>query len=86
MRLLIFDTETTGLPKKGNKSKPDPMTWPHVCQLSWLVFDDVTEKLFTKDYIIRLPEGVTIPKKKLKVTTGGSASYIFQVACRIKSN
>ena len=62
MRVIVFDTETNGLPKGGNKSPPNPYTWPYVCQLSWLVFDDVTEKLYTRDYIIRLPEGVTIPK------------------------
>ena len=54
MRVIIFDTETNGLPKMGNKSAPDPVTQPYVCQLSWLVYDDVTEKLYTKDYIIRL--------------------------------
>ena len=62
MKIIVFDTETNGLPKMGNKSSPDPITWPHVCQLSWLVFDDVTGKFYTKDYIIKLPEGVTIPK------------------------
>ena len=44
----------------GNKSAPDPITWPYICQLSWLVFDDVTEKLYTKDYIIRLHEYIKI--------------------------
>jgi len=62
MKIIIFDTETNGLPKKGNKSSPNPDTWPYVCQLSWLVFDDVTKKLYTRDYIIKLPDGVTIPK------------------------
>ena len=62
MKIIVFDTETTGLPKKGNKSVPDPDTWPYICQISWLVFDDVTEKFYTRDYIIKLPAGVIIPK------------------------
>ena len=24
MRVIVFDTETNGLPKGGNKSRPDP--------------------------------------------------------------
>ena len=44
---------------------------------------------YSEKSLKRLVENVMleiVDLRKLKVTTGGSASYIFQVACRIKSN
>jgi len=38
MKVLVFDTETTGLPK-GYPSIYDTTKWPYVVQLSWLVYD-----------------------------------------------
>ena len=63
MRVIVFDTETTGLPKCRKASPENSELWPYVCQISWLVYDDKTEEMFTKDYIIRLPDGVTIPEE-----------------------
>lgn len=62
MRFIVFDTETTGLPKfrKAHPSKSE--LYPYICQMSWLVYDDKTEKLYTRDYIVKLPDGVTIPQ------------------------
>ena len=57
MRVIVFDTETNGLPKGGNRSKPDPYTWPYVCQLSWLVFDDVTENYIREIILFGYPKG-----------------------------
>ncbi len=67
MRFIVYDTETTGLPKyrKAPPSKSD--LYPYICQMSWLVYDDKTEKLHTRDYIIKLPEGVTIPEECTKI-------------------
>ena len=37
---------------------------PYIVQLSWLVFDTIENKLDgTYDYIVKLPEGITIPKE-----------------------
>ena len=38
MKVLVFDTETTGLPKKG-ASLSHPELFPYIVQISWLVFD-----------------------------------------------
>ncbi len=62
MKVFIFDTETNGL-IKGKYAKPYEVDlFPYVCQLSWLVYDDKTNDYFTKDYIIKLPDGIEIPK------------------------
>lgn len=62
MKYLVFDTETTGLPKKY---KPQGAKWykewPDIVQISWIMYDDKLDKiLYYKDYIVKI-EGV-IPK------------------------
>ena len=58
--ILVFDTETTGLPDKKNK---DLVNQPYIVQFSYIVFDVINEKV-TKvvDHIIRLPEHIIIPE------------------------
>jgi DNA polymerase III epsilon subunit-like protein len=67
MRVIVFDTETTGLPKfrKAHPSKSE--LYPYICQFSWLVYDDKTNEFYTRDYIIKLPNGVTIPEECTKI-------------------
>lgn len=67
MRVIVFDTETTGLPKfrKAHPSKSE--LYPYICQFSWLVYDDKTNEFYTRDYIIKLPKGVTIPEVCIKI-------------------
>lgn len=38
--MLFLDTETSGLPKKWNKSYRDSDNWPHILQLAWIIFDE----------------------------------------------
>ena len=50
MRVIVFDTETTGLPK-FRKAHPSKSEWyPYICQFSWLVFDDKTNEVYTGEY------------------------------------
>ena len=51
MRVLVFDTETTGLPPKG---PIDAGTWPYVVQLSFVEMDTETDKLVEHDFIVRV--------------------------------
>ena len=44
MKVLVFDTETTGLPKYGAKL-PNVNDFPCIVQFSWLVYDDATMKI-----------------------------------------
>jgi len=57
MKLLVFDTETTGLPPKSKTLKNEELhLWPYVVQFSYIVYD--TEKhgiIKVKDDIIHIP-------------------------------
>lgn len=57
---LIFDTETTGLPRNYNAPLSDSENWPRVVQIAWQLHD-VTGKLISSNSIIVKPEGFTIP-------------------------
>ena len=57
--ILLFDTETAGLPKKYNTPISDLNNWPRVVSVAWLLYEDgkLSEEC---DFIIR-PEGFVIP-------------------------
>ena len=64
--VLLFDTETNGLPK-NYKEKPSPgNNWPRMLQLAWIVFDRHGTKLWEKSFIIE-PIGFTINPNAAKV-------------------
>jgi len=61
MIVLTFDTETTGLLKRGVKLS-DTDNCPHAVQISSLLYDtEKDEILDVQDDIIKMKEGVTIP-------------------------
>lgn len=65
MRLLIFDTETTGLPKSRQSASIEPNIWPHIVSISWVILDsDLIEK--KRSYIIK-PLGWEIPDEVVKI-------------------
>ena len=57
---LIFDTETTGLPKKFNAPITDTDNWPRCVQIAWQLHNEYGELLDHQDYLIK-PEGYNIP-------------------------
>jgi len=57
---LIFDTETTGLPRDKNAPITDFDNWPRAVQLAWQLLDNNGLLLESGNRIIR-PEGFTIP-------------------------
>ena len=62
MLLLIFDTETTGLPKSKNIVKEDLPLWPYVVQFSYILFNTETkqiEKIVNET--IKIPARIDIP-------------------------
>lgn len=60
MKILVFDTETTGLPESRNTSILETEKWPHIVQISWILYDcDNKEVLNVQDHIIN--SGVDIP-------------------------
>ena len=70
MRVLIFDTETTGLPK-NQKAEPTVNNiedWPFIVQLSWIQYDTDTCQLISEsDNIIKLPPGIEISQESTNI-------------------
>ena len=58
--LLIFDTETTGLPANYRAPVTDLNNWPRLVQLAWECHDEKGMLLEAKSYIIK-PTDYTIP-------------------------
>ncbi len=68
MRTLVFDTETTGLPKTQIITPETLNAWPHIVQFSYIIFDTDTNKIVKiKDCIIKVPDGVTISEENSKI-------------------
>ena len=44
MKILVFDTETTGLPEK-NSSIYEHDKWPHILQISYILYDSSTNDI-----------------------------------------
>ena len=57
---IIFDTETTGLPKRWKAPLTDSENWPRCIQIAWQVHADSGELLSHEDYLIQ-PDGYTVP-------------------------
>src|SRR3989304_4432483 len=63
---LIFDTETTGLPKNYNAPLTDSDNWPRLVQLAWERHDGTGKLIEAQNFIIK-PEGFEIPYSAEKV-------------------
>ncbi|MDG1057922.1 MAG: DNA polymerase III subunit alpha [Flavobacteriaceae bacterium] len=57
---IIFDTETTGLPKRWKAPLTDSENWPRCIQIAWQVHADSGALLSHEDYLIQ-PDGYTVP-------------------------
>ncbi len=63
---LIFDTETTGLPKNKQAPLTDFDNWPRVVQIAWQLHGS-TGNLISHENMIVKPDGFTIPFNAEKV-------------------
>lgn len=63
---IIFDTETTGLPRDYNAPVSDLDNWPRLVQLAWQLHNNKGKLLSNKSFIVR-PENFTIPYNAEKV-------------------
>ena len=57
---LVFDTETTGLPKKWNAPLSDSENWPRCVQLAWQLHDSKGILISSHSYLIK-PDNYNIP-------------------------
>ena len=63
---IIFDTETTGLPKRWDLPYTDTDNWPRCIQIAWQLHDDNGKLIEAKDYLVR-PDGFDIPYDSEKI-------------------
>ena len=50
---LIFDTETTGLPKNWKAPITDTNNWPRCVQIAWQLHDELGELIEAQNYLIK---------------------------------
>ena len=66
MIILVFDTETTGLPIYDAKTKTT--TYPHIIQLSFVLFNtDSMEIIHCYDKIIKLDDNIDISRDSIAI-------------------
>ncbi|MCF7559915.1 DNA polymerase III subunit alpha [Sabulilitoribacter multivorans] len=63
---LIFDTETTGLPKRWDAPITDTDNWPRCIQIAWQLHDAMGNCIDHQDYLVK-PEGFNIPYDAEKI-------------------
>ncbi len=63
---LIFDTETTGLPRDYKAPLTDSDNWPRMVQVAWQLHD-FNGNLIKSNSIIIKPEGYTIPFNAVQI-------------------
>ena len=69
MKIIVFDTETTGLPTEWNASITQPWKWPHIVQISFILYETETRELLAcQDHIIKVGDDVVISKKESRNT------------------
>ncbi|PIB28861.1 DNA polymerase III subunit alpha [Maribacter sp. 4G9] len=63
---LIFDTETTGLPKRWDAPITDTDNWPRCIQIAWQLHDAMGNLIEHQDYLVK-PDGFNIPYDAEKI-------------------
>jgi len=66
MKVLVFDTETTGLPEKG-ASIYDKDKWPHIIQISYILYDLSTNLVLVKDNYIKIDDSTIIDPESFNI-------------------
>ena len=71
MRILFFDTETTGLPKNWKAPVTDIDNWPRIIQMAWLITDEHGNEIDRYKSLIK-PDGWRVPTEKFWTDHGYS--------------
>jgi DNA polymerase III epsilon subunit-like protein len=68
MRVLVFDTETTGLPQTKLLNPDTLHKWPTIVQFSYVIYDlSLNDIIESKDYVIKVPESILISEESSKI-------------------
>ena len=77
MRILIVDTETTGIPKSKLLTAGTLPLWPHIVQFSYIIYDTVLNKIIKiTDLVIKIPANINISDEVSKIH--GITNFISQ--------
>lgn len=68
MYILVFDTETSGLPKYRKQLINDTENWPFILQFAWILFD-IEKNLIIEKYnkLISVSDNVNIDENSIKI-------------------
>lgn len=66
MKILVFDTETTGLQEKG-ASIYDKSRWPYIIQLSYILYDISNNSTIIKNNYIKLDNSIVISQESFNI-------------------
>ena len=67
MRVLVFDTETSGLPKSKIINQSTQHLWPFIVQFSYVIFDDTSKNIIKiQDKIIKVKTYNVISEESIK--------------------
>lgn len=70
---FVFDIETSGLPKSGNKRKtPEPSDLDayetaRIVSIAWFIIDSSTKDIIQQEYYIIKPEDFSIPEEATRI-------------------
>ncbi|ALH23123.1 DEDDh 3'-5' exonuclease [Chrysochromulina ericina virus CeV-01B] len=68
MKILIFDTETSGLPEERNCSVLSTQKWPYILQLSYILYDTEENIILTYvDTLIDIDNNVNIDPESINI-------------------
>ena len=68
MKVLVFDTETTGLPDGYNVPYQQSAKWPYIVQFSFILYDLETNKVINEsDFVIDIPDDIIISEESIKI-------------------
>ena len=66
MKVLVFDTETTGLVSRVFKGGRCVNVYPYMLQLAWVLYDvEKNTMIASHDHIIKLPDGMIVPEESI---------------------
>lgn len=65
-KYLVFDTETTGLPKNWKAPVTDTENWPRIIQFAWSIHDESGKEISHRDLLVK-PDGFIIPEETTKI-------------------
>ena len=68
MKILVFDTETSGLPTERNASIRSTEKWPHILQFSYILYDIQSSNILDlMNEYIKIADDVEISEKSIEI-------------------